>query len=940
MTHSITFAESFSQQWGSYVASFSSSLERNDRAKLSRFESFDDVQGLFSRTQEFSLSTEACQELTALAHTLEKLKDFMDFVSNEAKPPTDNSTFWGFVGLLSQSEEGAAPQLPHIIGCVCQNIGILNTYRDKTAKLLPEMRDTCFQIANSLLSFVIEAIKFIRKDAHCLSNESDVWEPFQQKFNTFKSKIDDAVSRLEKISRVWGLEDLNQLQLALIASKPSPHQNPDGPASFRCYIYPHLVIISDFFDRMDDIIQIERYFSTGAQDANQPLRSLTLYGLAGVGKSYVALRYAEERIRLGEIDVLLWIAGEKEVTILQSFTDIAIRLKLPGAQPKDHAQNKTLVLDWLQKTECQWLLVFDNVESFDLLMMYWPTATRGQVIITTRNHNLAFHPTHRGHEITEWDPETGSQFLVHLLSTEIGNQLTKEQACGALELSRDVSGHALALSVMAGLIHRNSWSIKEFVQLYKKWTREFHSISGKGSIDALWDLSFRSLGKRTSAILGVLAFLSPDSIPQALFEHKDSTAFPATLRFCRNFFAFSREMDILMTLGLVKRNKEKRAYSIHRLVQTSFKHYMSAEDRQKSFNDATILVSAVFPRKDAEFAQMYHEWITCSLYLPHVLSLKDSFRKEKEASPTFSALPLYCRLNNACQRYLIETSGYNDLFDLLDVNAMAIATTPPQPLSIQIDLEGELASHKGQALARVGRVEDGVMQLRESYEIFAKDQPRNLREEAWCAENLADGIASANNFLDAISFQEKARDHWLDWAKDNGENRTEWPAILKWGMGTNLIWGGQNYRARDILTQGLGQLEAAKPYNWAMVAYTNYSLGTVHRADGDFESAERHFTEAYNKWISGDNLLSAPFCGACHLREASVITERHKVWMPVEHARSLFKLSQALAKEPAGEEESARLREESTRLLRSRLPQAKDTDLEKTYDDTVFIWWR
>ncbi|KAL6409723.1 NB-ARC and TPR domain protein [Ilyonectria robusta] len=821
MTHSITFAESFSQQWGSYVASFSSSLERNDRAKLSRFESFDDVQGLFSRTQEFSLSTEACQELTALAHTLEKLKDFMDFVSNEAKPPTDNSTFWGFVGLvvyLSQSEEGAAPQLPHIIGCVCQNIGILNTYRDKTAKLLPEMRDTCFQIANSLLSFVIEAIKFIRKDAHCLSNESEVWEPFQQKFNTFKSKIDDAVSRLEKISRVWGLEDLNQLQLALIASKPSPHQNPDEPASFRCYIYPHLVIISDFFGRMDDIIQIERYFSIGAQDANQPLRSLTLYGLAGIGKSYVALRYAEERIRLGEIDVLLWIAGEKEVTILQSFTDIAIRLKLPGAQPKDHAQNKTLVLDWLQKTECQWLLVFDNVESFDLLMMYWPTATRGQVIITTRNHNLAFHPTHRGHEITEWDPETGSQFLVHLLSTEIGNQLTKEQACGALELSRDVSGHALALSVMAGLIHRNSWSIKEFVQLYKKQTREFHSISGKGSIDALWDLSFRSLGKRTSAILGVLAFLSPDSIPQALFESKDSSGFPATLRFCQKKIDFSREMDILMTLGLVKRNKEKRAYSIHRLVQTSFKHYMSAEDRQKSFNDATILVSAVFPRKDAEFAQMYHEWITCSLYLPHVLSLKDSFRKEKEANPTFSALPLYCRLNNACQRYLIETSGYNDLFDLLDVNAMAIATIPSQPLSIQIDLEGELASHKGQALARVGRVEDGVMQLRKSYEIFAKDQPRNLREEAWCAENLADGIASANNFLDAISFQEKARDHWLDWAKDNGENRTEWPAILKWGMGTNLIWGGQNYRARDILTQGLGQLEAAKPYNWAMVA--------------------------------------------------------------------------------------------------------------------------
>ena len=62
--------------------------------------------------------------------------------------------------------------------------------------------------------------------------------------------------------------------------------------------------------------------------------------------------------------------------------------------------------------------------------------------------------------------------------------------------------------------------------------------------------------------------------------------------------------------------------------------------------------------------------------------------------------------------------------------------------------------------------------------------------------------------------------------------------------------------------------------------------------------------------------------------------------MPAEHARSLFKLSEALAKGPGEREESARLREESTRLLLLRSPQATDTDSEKTYDDLVFIWWR
>lgn len=173
---------------------------------------------------------------------------------------------------------------------------------------------------------------------------------------------------------------------------------------------------------------------------------------------------------------------------------------------------------------------------------------------------------------------------------------------------------------------------------------------------------------------------------------------------------------------------------------------------------------------------------------------------------------------NLCCSFLIETNNYNDLLDLLEVNTMAMATIPPQPLSTQVDLEGELASHRGQALGRVGRADEGIPYLQRSYETFAKDEPRNLREEAWCAENLADGFASTNNFTEAVRFQETARDLWLDWAKENSADQTEWPAILKWGMGTNLIWAGQVEQSRAVLVQGLSQLEAAKPYNWAMAA--------------------------------------------------------------------------------------------------------------------------
>jgi hypothetical protein len=56
-----------------------------------------------------------------------------------------------------------------MISSVCKNIDFLNKYRDKAAKALPEMTDTCFHIANSLLSLLIAAIKFIREDVEYFS---------------------------------------------------------------------------------------------------------------------------------------------------------------------------------------------------------------------------------------------------------------------------------------------------------------------------------------------------------------------------------------------------------------------------------------------------------------------------------------------------------------------------------------------------------------------------------------------------------------------------------------------------------------------------------------------------------------------------------------------------------------------------------------------------
>lgn len=179
------------------------------------------------------------------------------------------------------------------------------------------------------------------------------------------------------------------------------------------------------------------------------------------------------------------------------------------------------------------MVVYDNVESADILMPYWPEASHGKAIITTRNHSLAYEPATSGLEIASWDEKNGSEFLLFLLKRSIGSDIQAE-GDSASELSRKLSGHALAISHMAGLIHRRSWSIAEFMRIYSKNPRRAH----ESELQAVWDFSFASLGNDSRTFLGIASFLVSETIPQFLFESEEDGDLPSDLGFCTDEFRY------------------------------------------------------------------------------------------------------------------------------------------------------------------------------------------------------------------------------------------------------------------------------------------------------------------------------------------------------------------------------------------------------------------
>lgn len=162
------------------------------------------------------------------------------------------------------------------------------------------------------------------------------------------------------------------------------------------------------------------------------------------------------------------------------------------------------------------MIIYDNAETAELLRDYWPlSGSTGRVLITTRNHFLGFDPADAGLEINPWDTDTGSKFLLHLLAGHISAELLANETQSAYSLSEKLSGHALALSNMCGLIHRRSWSISELVEVHVR-SKDF-----KNGLEAVWQLSFENLRPDCAAVLSAFTFCAPDSIPQSLLEFNE-----------------------------------------------------------------------------------------------------------------------------------------------------------------------------------------------------------------------------------------------------------------------------------------------------------------------------------------------------------------------------------------------------------------------------------
>jgi hypothetical protein len=340
-------------------------------------------------------------------------------------------------------------------------------------------------------------------------------------------------------------------------------------------------------------------------------RVVVLHGLAGAGKTSVALGYAHDH--LAEAGVAWLFAAEDPAVLAAGFGELAAAL---GAG-EGTGDPVVAVHGALADRRARWLLIFDNAPGPDAVAGLVPPAGDGRVLITSRN---ALWPPGRAVEVPVLDTKVAAGYLI-----ERTGDADHQAAVG---LAEAVGGLPLALEQAAAYIQATGGTLADYLAAFQR-RRAGLLARGEptgypGTVAAAWALAFTQVQESApgaAGLLRLLAFCAPDAVPLGLLlqpraglaDQFPAAVTPVLARLLDDELAARDAVAALRRYSLV-RPAGDGTVSVHRLVQAVTADQMPAGLAQAWQQAAAVLVEAALP----DDWQQPASWPVFAALLPHV----------------------------------------------------------------------------------------------------------------------------------------------------------------------------------------------------------------------------------------------------------------------------------------------------------------------------------
>ncbi|KAK3329565.1 hypothetical protein B0H66DRAFT_526949 [Apodospora peruviana] len=387
-------------------------------------------------------------------------------------------------------------------------------------------------------------------------------------------------------------------------------------------------IASNFFTGRNDILDRLSTFFEKRENNPVPRREFLLYGLPGVGKTQIALKFRQMMEKEDRFQRLFFVDATDIATVEESYGRVAAELGLSEANAVPQ------VLNWMTTIRMEWLLILDNCGDQDL-SRFLPNSDRGNVIYTSRYNVLKLGlPQDAVAEVDVLEEKDAIDLLLKV--THEPPEGSEALHTLALQIVKELGCLPLAIEQAGAYIYTYHYTLADYLEVYPKQKATLMKISHYSrasqrdqAVYTTFDVSYeelRRLAKRKRGfaeaetaemamkILNFICFYHNENIMEAIVEKAAefrwsvdrAIIYPlGSRKYCLEDVLkvneagdweptpFRKAAILLESLSLVRRDRTG-SLSMHVLVHSWARDRMSEDDRASfSQNARTLLFNSL-----------------------------------------------------------------------------------------------------------------------------------------------------------------------------------------------------------------------------------------------------------------------------------------------------------------------------------------------------------
>lgn len=745
--------------------------------------------------------------------------------------PEIGSLVWGSVSLLAEKDKyWLSKDIHKHLVDICKEF-------DRCKRLLESYPDSA-ALKREVEEFYQEVVKFLSFSIQSIQRPSVSSPPreyVKDQLNGIIARIERCLKSIQREANTLG----HQRHPGQGQSDSQVQQDQDLPLS-TLFDIPQ----NRKFSGRDDTLKAMN--DQMLESSGQPLQgtSVLLFGLGGMGKSSITVKYIYNNYKQYE-PYIFWIPCDTRQKLKAAVLVACQWLKIPlENSDADLAKAPGVWKYWLEHSDKQFIVVYDNVEEKSVLEEVWPKTYSGTIIVTSRRRDVAADLVMHEHEITAMPPLGSRHLLLDLLHPSLQEQAEKDLTV-VDKICEFLDGLPLAILLTSSMIDacKSLSGILQRLEKSRKTLLEWSDKKKKNtplSLMLVWEANIKNLSPDSLQLLHVMGLLDPDNFTEDMVspEIVASQSLPLPADETSYLYALAGLSEYSLVRG------DRSSICMHRLLQDVIIERMSPETLRESFNTAVQISLAVFPKQSDEGLLMSSFWLQCQKYRSHVESLELRYKQQRDRLDMHSVH--FPELAYRCSWSMYESGDYIRANDLAHTGLGILKHVKCETRRLQADLWTTiggaqlLATNSKEAYdslkealdLRLGAVDDGLMepdhpQIANSY--------MSLGAAAVGVGNLDEAIDLGEKSIEIRSGREEEQIQMLAMSHHN---------VALASLCARQLDKAEKFSKRSIELSRTRSPSMTKEQRLAMDARNVYGLANIYLAQGKFLEGRTKHEEA------------------------------------------------------------------------------------------------